>query len=286
MDRRHFLRSSALGSAALASTSPLSASTTNRVGVTDWTIGGMAQLKALDLAAEIGLQGVQVSITPEPTEDQYDLRQADDQKALQEKSAATGIAIASTAMGIFNKRPFKEVPEAVEWATQGVEATADLGKNVMLMAFFGKNDLKHDTEGTAETIKRLKAVAPIAEDKGVILGLETTLSADEHLHIINAVNSPAVQVYYDLGNSHRNGYDINTEIRQLGRELICEVHCKDSGTGLFGVGEVNFPTAGEALSEIGYDSWYILEGKAGKGLTMLDTLAKNDALLRKSGFAD
>ncbi|MEM7015348.1 MAG: sugar phosphate isomerase/epimerase family protein, partial [Verrucomicrobiota bacterium] len=164
--------------------------------------------------------------------------------------------------------------------------THQLGVGVMLMAFFGKNNLKDDAEGTAETIKRLKQVAPLAEDRNVILGLETTIDADEHLHIIESVDSPAVQVYYDTGNSHGNGYDIEKEIRQLGKELICEVHVKDKSKKIFGEGEVNFEGALKALEEIGYDRWYILEGGKVGDLSQIETMEKHAAALRKIGYSE
>jgi len=207
MDRRHFLRSSlsAVPAAAAAPTLfPAFAGAAEKAGrplagrplaVTDWTIGARAQFAAFDRAAEIGLDGIQVSFHPEPQkDDDYDLRKPEGREALQEKAASSGVAIASTAMGVFNRHPFKSIPEAVEWAKRGVEATAALEKEVMLMAFFGKNDLKDDAEGAAATIERLRQVAPVAEDHGVILGLETTLSGEEHLHILESVDSPAVQV--------------------------------------------------------------------------------------------
>ena len=66
-----------------------------------------------------------------------------------------------------------------------------------------------------------------AEKAGVILGLENYMSAEANLSIIDKVGSPAVQVYYDVGNSTDKGYDILKEIRLLGKR-ICEFHAKDA----------------------------------------------------------
>ena len=46
------------------------------------------------------------------------------------------------------------------------------------------------------------------------------------MDILNRVGSPAVKVYYDVANSHKQGYDIYKEIRMLGKN-ICEFHAKD-----------------------------------------------------------
>jgi len=284
MRRRHFIAATAsvpgLLQAAQTNSIP------NRLAATDWTIGGRGKLEAFDLAIAAKLDGLQISFQPEPDtgKGEYDLRTEAGVEAVLEKSEGTGIGIASTAMGVFNSHPFKEIPQATEWARAGIDATRALGRDVMLLAFFGKNDLKNDEAGTAETIRRLKDVAPHAEERGVTLGLETTLDLAEHLHIIESVGSPAVQVYYDLGNSKGNGYPIYEEIRQLGSEMICEVHCKDKAGWLFGSGEVDFAKALAVLREIGYEDWFVLEGRPGEGLDALETLRRNGDYLAEIGY--
>ena len=56
--------------------------------------------------------------------------------------------------------------------------------------------------------------------------MENYLSAEDNMRIIDRVGSPAVKVYYDVGNSTDKGRDILKEIRTLGK-LICELHAKD-----------------------------------------------------------
>src|SRR5690606_16273925 len=99
-----------------------------------------------------------------------------------------------------------------------------------LLAFFEKGDLRNDTVGQKEVINRLEAIAPKAEKAGVILGIESWLSAEEHMRIIDTVASENVKVYYDVCNSNDMGYNIYEEIRWLGkRGHICEFHMKENG---------------------------------------------------------
>ena len=87
---------------------------------------------------------------------------------------------------------------------------------------------------------RLKLFAPKAEKAGVILGIESWLSAEEHVAIIERVGSTSVQVYYDVANSEKMGYGIYREIRWLcSRILICEFHRKENDS-LLGKGKVEF----------------------------------------------
>jgi sugar phosphate isomerase/epimerase len=78
-------------------------------------------------------------------------------------------------------------------------------------------------------------------------------------HILDAVKSPAIQVYYDVGNMQKEGEDYAAAIRRLGRERICETHAKDYGD-LYGRGSTDFVQVRDALHDIGYSGWMHIEG--------------------------
>ena len=97
------------------------------------------------------------------------------------------------------------------------------------------------------------------------LAVESWLSAEEHMAILDRVGSPAVQVYYDVANSHMKGYDIYKEIRTLGKR-ICQFHAKDYDD-LYGKGSIDFKRVREAMDEAGYRGWFVMEGtKMPKGV--------------------
>jgi sugar phosphate isomerase/epimerase len=163
------------------------------------------------------------------------------------------------AMGIFNQRPFMTEPDAEKWVTQCLEFMPELKQKVVLMAFFGKGDMKDKPEMQKLAIERLKRLAPIAEKKGLTLGLETWLGMEDHMRILDAVGSNAVKVFYDTANMDKMGYDILKEIRWLGKKkAICQIHLKENGNRL-GLGKVDFPKVKEALQDINYKDWLIIE---------------------------
>jgi sugar phosphate isomerase/epimerase len=173
----------------------------------------------------------------------------------------TGVAVSSVAMGFLNGAPLATDPRGPAWLEQTIEATKDLGAHVILVAFFGKADLRRGKELKKQDIdvvvERLKNAAPKAQEAGVILGIENTLSAAQNLAILERVPSETVRVYYDVGNSTDNGYDVPGEIRTLG-DRICQFHFKDDGHYL-GEGEVNMPPVAEAIHAINYKGWIVLE---------------------------
>ncbi|MCP5520757.1 MAG: TIM barrel protein [Verrucomicrobiales bacterium] len=249
-----------------------------RIGACDWSIGRMATPDAFEVAKQIGLDGVQVSLGT--AANHMALRQPEVQARYREAAKAAGLSIGSLAIGEMNNIPYRSDPRAVEWVRDSIEVCQALGCRVVLMAFFNNGDLKGDCEGTANVIHRLREVAPKAEKAGVILGIESWLSAEEHVAIIDAVGSPAVQVYYDVANATKMGYDICREIRWLGRQgLVCELHAKENGF-LLGQGLVDFPRVRAALDDIGYSGWIQIEGAVPSGGNLLESYRANQRYLR------
>ena len=250
------------------------------IGACDWSIGMRGQVGAMALARQFGIDGAQVSMGT--VENDLHLRRPEMQQAYREAAAANGVRIAGIGLDVMNAVPYKSDPRTIAWVADSIDVAHALGVGVVLLAFFEKGDLKNDPEGQAEVIRRLKAVARKAEARDIILGIESWLSADEHVRIVEAVGSRNVQVYYDVANSHRMGYDIYSEIRQLGRERICEFHAKENGY-LLGQGRIDFASVRRAMDDIGYRGWIQIEGSVPKGSPMFESYVANAAFMR-GGF--
>lgn len=248
-----------------------------KIGACDWSLGKRHQLEAMDVAKQIGLDGVQVSFGEAGRD--ADLRKPETRAKYANKSRDLGVKVASLAMGVLNQRPYASDPDAEQWVADCVDVMQEMGQRVVLLAFFGDGDIKDKPDAQKEVIRRLKKVAPAAEKAGVVLGLETWLNADEHLRILDAVGSPAVQVYYDVANMNKCGYDIYREIRQLGRERICEVHAKENGF-LLGQGKIDFPKVKQALDDIGWTGWLIIESATVKSKPLVECYSENQRYLR------
>ena len=279
INRRRWLALGAQTATGLA-LAPLFAAPESRrfkIGACDWSIGKMADPAALEVAKEIGLDGVMVSLGT--LKDDMHLRQAAVQQRYKDAARVTGVAVSSLAIGEMNNVPYKSDPRTIEWVSDCVDVMVAMDVKVVLLAFFAKGDLKGDKAGTDEVVKRLKTVAPKAEKAGVVLGIESWLSAEEHMDIIDRVGSPAIKVYYDVCNSNDRGYDIYKEIRWLGMKHICEFHMKENGA-LLGKGNVDFQKVRAALDDIGYSGWMQIEGAVPKGMKMLDAYKLNLQFLR------
>jgi len=282
--RRQMLVRSAQAAAALtlsAQFAPLFAGSAERrfrIGACDWSIGKMGDPAAFEVAKQIGLDGVQVSLGT--TADDMKLRKPEEQQRYRDAAKQAGLQIASLAIGEMNLVPYKSDPRTIEWVSDSIDVCKALGVRVVLLAYFSKGDLRDDKPGVDEVVKRLKAVAPKAEKAGVVLGIESWLNVEQHRDILDRVGSKAVQVYYDCCNSNASGYDIYKEIRQLGRQRICELHFKENGY-LLGQGKVDYKKVRAALDDIGYSGWIQIEGAVPKGAKMLESYQTNCKFVRE-----
>jgi sugar phosphate isomerase/epimerase len=248
-----------------------------KIGACDWSLGKMATPDCFELAKEIGLDGVQVSLGS--ASDDMKLRQPEVQRQFQDAARASGVQIASLAIGEMNNVPYKSDPRTETWVGDSVEVMQALGVKVVLLAFFGKGDLVGDKDGTDEVVRRLKKVAPRAEKVGVLLGLESWLSAEETMRIMDRVGSSAVKMYYDVCNSTDRGYDVPKEIRWLGKKNICEFHMKENGF-LLGQGKIDFRRVRDAVDDIGYTGWMQIEGAVPRGGDVREAYKANCKYLR------
>ena len=245
-----------------------------KIGACDWSLGKDSSIESFNVAKQIGLDGVQVNLGAE--KNNMHLRQKTVQTDFMAAAKKSDIKISSLAIGELNNIPYKSDPRTEEWVWDSVDVAKNLGVKVVLLAFFNKNDLRNDQAGIDEVIRRLKKVAPKAEKAGVILGIESYLTAAQHLDIIQKVGSKSIKVYYDFRNATDAGNDIYKEIKLLGREPICEIHMKENGF-LLGSGSLDWHKIQKSLEEINYtgDSWMQIEWAMPKDADVVESYKKN-----------
>lgn len=229
-----------------------------RTGVQFGGLGRTAEISAVEKAARIGFEGVEITFGGPDEEGVLHLARNERQQEYLKEFDAHGIKPAGTHLMVLHENFLKDPddPLAVQWVEQAIPATRNLGTEVILLPFFfdGAIEERHEQEYVADILREL---APEAEANGVILGLENTLSAEENMFILERVNSPAVKAYYDAGNSTFFGQNIYSEIPFLGNN-ICQFHIKDN-PHYMGQGEIDFERVFRAIDEIGFKGWLNIE---------------------------
>ena len=252
--------------------------------MTDWDLLGIHYLEhstprpeAVGLAKRLGFDGLEINLGRRP--DGLPLSDSELQDRFLDASQEHELPIASTCLDILHQNYLKSDPLGARWVREAIPITRRLGARVALLPFFGAGAIRGRAE-MDRVADILKEIAPAAEEAGVALGIENLLSARDNAYLLDRIDSPAVRIYYDVGNSSGQGYPVLEEIRWLGRERICQFHIKDNPHYL-GEGDLDFPAIFAAIAEIGFHGWGVLETSSPSGDAQAD-MERNLRFVRRT----
>jgi L-ribulose-5-phosphate 3-epimerase len=248
-----------------------------KIGTMDGVLRRSGKPEAVAIAKKLGLAGVQVTLGRSQDGKTLPLEDPAIQRAWVAASREHGVPLNSTYIDMLHADCLKDSPNAPMWIRKGIEITRNLHAPVLMLVFFGKCQVLEHPE-LDRVIELIKELAPEAERAGVILGFENTSSGADNMYALEKVNSKAFKMWYDVGNSTYNGYDVPKEIRTLGRDRICMFHIKDKG--YLGEGKVNLPEIIRAIDDIKFQGFGNLETGSPSGDVEADT-SRNLAYLRK-----
>lgn len=222
-----------------------------------------------------GFDGIEISI--DETEEKLSRLDwsAAERKSLLSLTKDTNTCIHTMCLSGHRKFPLgSNDPEVcargMEIARKAIDFADDLEIRIIQLAGY---DVYYE-QSTADTVARfgenLAKVVDMASKKGVILAFETmetpfmnTIS--KSMVYVNAINSPYLQIYPDVGNVSNGTNDVISDIKS-GKGHIVAAHLKDTMPGIFrdlhyGEGQVDFPLVIQQLKAQGVgiynaEFWY------------------------------
>ncbi len=198
--------------------------------------------------------------------------------AVRDEAKKIGIRLSSLASGLtWGCSPTSNDPEvrkrAHANAVRQLECASLLGVGAILLVpgtvgagfWGGQDDYVYYEDAWKRCVEQLKALAPVAEQCGVVIGVENVwnnllLSPKDMLSLLDEVGSPWVQAYLDVGNVVKFGFP-EMWVRML-RGRIARVHIKDFKRSIGTLdgfcdllcGDVDFPAVMRELRDAGYDA--------------------------------
>ena len=166
-----------------------------------------------------------------------------------------------------------------------IHAGEILGANVVLVPGFRETCPKMDDESLyGPVVQLLKTLAPVAEDAGIVLGLELSLTTDEYVKLLGLVNHPAVRAYWDATGTEsmvHNGEGIKG-IEVLGASIV-QMHLKNNRNPLMEEpGLVDWSKAWPAIRKSGFEGWFVFETPHATPEACIEETKKNIAWVSKN----
>jgi len=288
LTRRGFVKTTLAAVAGLAAGTALGQPTAGnhlhryRISVCDIMLLKRQKLGAIKLAREIGADGVELDMGGLGQRPQFDNQLAD--ATIREQfintAEATGLAFSSLAMTAYYAQSFADHPAADRTIEQWMETAHQMQIRVGFLPLGVRGDIT-DAGIRKKIVDRLRQHAPQIEAAKLVLGLEANTDADGYNRLLDEIGSPGVQAYFNFQSPLKAGLDVGDELRKLGKDRVCQIHCTDDdGHWLQDNPRLDMKNVKQALDEIGYSGWLTLERSRVGGKSVKENFGANAAYLK------
>ncbi|MFC1715190.1 sugar phosphate isomerase/epimerase family protein [Candidatus Poribacteria bacterium] len=240
-------------------------------------------LPLIQKAADIGFDGVEIPIFDPDT---VDIKATGD--ALKAAGMeCTGCSILGDDRDLISDDPAVR-ENAKKYMKECIEIVSALGGSLFcgpLYSAVGKLVGRSRTEEEWDlAVSGLKEVAKVAGDSGVTLAIEPLNRfetyfiniAEDAAQLARDVDHPNVKVHLDTFHMNIEEKDIATAIRNTG-DLIAHMHCCENDRGAPGSGHVDWDGVFQALDDVNYDAWIVIESF----VPAIEAIAKAAAIWRQ-----
>jgi sugar phosphate isomerase/epimerase len=272
LNRRNFIRNTTVAFAGgwlspqLISSGPVNSGVTAdhryKIAVCDWMILKRQKLGAFQLTKDIGADGVEVDMGGLGSRETFDNKLIDPviRESFLNKAKELDLQISSIAMSGFYAQSFAERPGVDRMIKDCIETMKLMGVKVAFLPLGVKGDLVKYPELRPVIVERLKMAGAEAEKAGVIIGVETALDAKAEVKLLDDIGNPSVRSYFNFANALQNNRDLYKELKILGKEYICQIHCTDEdGVWLQNNARVDMTKVRSILDKMDWKGWLVLE---------------------------
>lgn len=243
-------------------TAALAQKSNYKIGVIDLMLLKRQKLSAITLAKELGADGIEIDMGGLGSRETFDNKLQTDSIRQQFLNTAreSGVEISSLAMTGYYAQSFcgresyiRSIEDCIHTMKQMQVATAFLPLGVQC-------DLRKNPSVRDSVVARLKIAGAMAEKAGVVIAIETALSAKEEVVLLREIGSPAIKIYFNFSNPLKEGRSLYKELNILGRKNIAMIHCtnKDS-VWLQYDPEIDMPRVKKVLDKMCWKGWLVVE---------------------------
>jgi len=233
-----------------------------KVAVIDLMILKRQKLGAFQLTKEIGADGVEVDmggLGNRPTFDNKLLIDSVRQQFL-DKAKELNLEIPSIAMTGYYAQSFCQREQFLQSIQDCITTMKLMNVKVAFLPLGIQCDLVKKPELRDSVVRRLKVAGKMANEAGVIIGIETALDAKGEKKLLEEVNSPAIKSYFNFSNALKNGRDLEKELKTLGKKYIVQIHCTDDdGVLLRDNTRLDMKKVKKTLDKMGWSGWLVIE---------------------------
>jgi sugar phosphate isomerase/epimerase len=233
-----------------------------KIGLIDLMLLKRQKPGAITLSAQLKADGVEVDmggLGNRPTFDNQLLNDSVRNKFLQ-TAKENGVEIFSLGMTGYYAQSFCGREEYKRSIEDCIKTMKLMNVKTAFLPLGIQCDLRKNPSVRDSVVTRLKIAGKMAEDAGVVIGIETALNATEEVKLLKEINSPAIKIYFNFSNPLKEGRNLISELKILGKERICMIHAtnKDS-VWLENDPQIDMYKVKQTLDDMGWSGWLVIE---------------------------
>lgn len=264
----------------------LAQTTRYKVGLIDLMLLKRQKLGAITLTQQIGADGLELDMGGLGKRPTFENQLANDsiRQVFMDKAKELKLEICSLAMTGYYAQSFCGREEYQQSIRDCIKTMKAMNVKVAFLPLGVQCDLKKDPSIRDSVVSRLKVAGKMAEEAGVVIGIETALSAKEEVALLKEIGSPAIQIYFNFSNPLKEGRDLYKELKILGKNRICMIHATNKdGVWLEKDPEIDMLKVKKTLDKMKWSGWLIVERSrdASKPKDVKGNYSANTAYLKK-----
>lgn len=239
-----------------------------KVAACDWMMLKRQKIGSFKLVKELKGDGVEMDVGGLGTRDTFDnkFHQPHFQKLFKATALEHSIKVPSVAMSGFYGQSFLTHRNYKALVEDCLTTMRIMGARVAYLPLGGiKEDWANDPTARKKLVKRLHVAGEMADADGAVIGIRTHLSAKDEIKLLKEIDSKGVKIYYSFQNAVEYGRDICKELRTLGKDRICQIHCSNTdGFTLDKDTAIDMIAVKKTLDKMGWSGWLVVERSRNK----------------------
>lgn len=217
---------------------------------------------AIQLASQVGVQGLELDMGGLGNRPTFDNQLLNDSIRAQfiQQAKAFNISFCSLSMSGYYAQSFCGRENFIQSIEDCIRTMKLMDVKVGFLPMGVQCDLIKYPELMDAVVSRLQMVGKMAEEAGVVIGIETALDASAEKKLLKQVGSDAIKSYFNFSNPLKNGRNLCKELKILGRKNIIQIHCTDDdGVLLKDNTRLDMNKVKQTLDKMGWSGWLVLE---------------------------
>lgn len=240
----------------------LSAQQRYNIAAVDLMMLKRQKIGAIPLASQVGVQGLELDMGGLGNRPTFDNQLLNDSIRVQfmQQAKNFNISFCSLSMSGYYAQSFCGRENFLQSIEDCIRTMKLMNVKVGFLPMGVQCDLVKHPELMDAVVSRLQQVGKMAEEAGVVIGIETALDASAEKKLLKQVGSDAIKSYFNFSNPLKNGRDLCKELKILGRKNIIQIHCTDDdGVLLKDNTRLDMNKVKQTLDKMGWSGWLVLE---------------------------